>query len=500
MTALGEVNITNTKFASNKAENAGGAAHFPGISQAFFGPPDEEGVPELKNIIYSNISIKDSTFENNSVTNDKPSDIYSNYFVDDQVTITAEEGYTTTPQGGAIYSGGNLSVDNTVFKGNSALKTNENGLKEGRGGAIYYNGTGVNEELSYFPGLKVTNSKFENNNSAEGGAIYNEGTVKEFKGNTFTGNNTLQEYTNVTDNTYDDNGITVSQNSVQKSHSGSGGAIYNKNADLNIENNTFENNTAAYGGAIFNDGRGENSTANLNIKDSKFINNSSYNEDSDSGTLIVGDKAYTWNNEHYGLGSGGAIVSYRDTTIENSEFTGNTTGGDGGAMYVSENLTVKNSTFKNNIAKANNKGTTYNYKSNGEVEQVDYNYDDGYGGAISHGGENLIIENSTFEGNIAGGEGGGAISAGSTVANINNSTFTQNSTTGSGGAVNFDFGQSLNITDTDFTNNTAKQGGAINAEYKNSMTPVPTVTVTALNKDVKFSGNSADKGGDIYIA
>lgn len=500
LNAVGEVNITNTKFTSNKAENAGGAAYFPGVSQHIYGTSNEGGEQELKNIIYSDISIKDSTFENNSVTNDKPSDIYSNYFVDDQGTITAEEGYTTTPQGGAIYSGGNLSVDNTVFKGNSALKTNEDGYKEGQGGAIYFNGFGGNEELLYFPGLKVTNSKFENNNSAEGGAIYNEGIVKEFKGNTFTGNNALQEYQSVTDNTYDDNGITVSQNSVYKSHSGSGGAIYNKNADLNIESNTFENNTAAYGGAIFNEVPDENSTANLNIKDSKFINNSSYNENSDSGTLTVGDKTYTWNNEHYGLGSGGAIVSYGDTTIEDSEFTGNTTGGDGGAMYVSGNLTVKNSIFKNNIAKANNKGTTYNYKGNGEVEQVDYNYDDGYGGAISHGGENLTIENSSFEGNVAGGEGGGAISAGSTVANITNSTFTSNSTTGSGGAINFDYGQSLNIKDTDFTNNTAKQGGAINAEYKNSMAPVPTVTVTALNKDVKFSGNSADKGGDIYIA
>lgn len=503
LTAVGEVNITNTKFTSNKAENAGGAAYFQGISLHIFGPPNEEGVQELKNTIYSDISIKDSTFENNSVTNDKPSDIYSNYFVDDQGTVTAAEedyGYTTIPKGGAIYSGGYLSVDNTVFKGNSALKTNEDGYKEGQGGAIYFNGFGGNEELLYFPGLKVTNSKFENNNSAEGGAIYNEGIVKEFKGNTFTGNNASQEYQSVTDNTYDDNGITVSQNSVYKSHSGSGGAIYNKNADLNIESNTFENNTAAYGGAIFNEVPDENSTANLNIKDSKFINNSSYNENSDSGTLTVGDKTYTWNNEHYGLGSGGAIVSYGDTTIEDSEFTGNTTGGDGGAMYVSGNLTVKNSIFKNNIAKANNKGTTYNYKGNGEVEQVDYNYDDGYGGAISHGGENLTIENSSFEGNVAGGEGGGAISAGSTVANITNSTFTSNSTTGSGGAINFDYGQSLNITDTDFTNNTAKQGGAINAEYKNSMAPVPTVTVTALNKDVKFSGNTADKGGDIYIA
>lgn len=505
VTANGEVNITNTKFNSNTAENAGGAMYLPGITKQIYNT-GENGEMQLVKTIYTDAVIKDSTFENNSVTNNKASDIYSNYYIDSFGEETAEEYYKTTPQGGAIYSGGNLSIDNTVFKGNSAIKvvetnsSNENGTinsldQEGKGGAIYNTGE-ASEEISYYPDLSVRNSTFENNKSTEGGAIYNEGTIKEFKGNTFTDNSALYEYKSERSHSYVDNGITVSSNSSQKSHSGSGGAIYSKNGDLNIENNTFERNTAAYGGAIFN----ETGAGSLNIKDSKFINNSSYNEDFDSGTLTVGDKTYTWKNEHYGLGSGGAIVSYSDTTIENSEFDGNTTGGDGGAMYIHGNLTVKNSSFKNNIAKANNKGTNYNYKGNGEVEQVDYDYDEGYGGAISHDGENLIIENSRFEGNIAGGEGGGAINAGSTLATISNSTFTSNSTTGSGGAIDFGYGGTLNITDTDFINNSAKQGGAINAENTNSMAPVPAVTITALNKDIEFSGNSADKGGDIYIS
>lgn len=451
LTAAGEVNITNTKFTSNKAENAGGAAYFPGINQQIYNT-DESGESHLVTTISSDVAIKDSIFENNSVTNDKPSDIYSNYFVDDKGTVAAEEGYTTTPKGGAIYSAGNLSIDNTVFKGNSALKTNELGDQEGQGGAIYYKSE-ASEGISYFPGLSVTNSKFENNNSAEGGAIYNEGTIKEFKGNTFIGNNAMTESRNVSDNTYEDNGVTITSHSERISHNGSGGAIYNRNGELNIENNTFENNTASYGGAIFN----ETDSGSLNIKDSKFVNNSSYNEDSDSGTLTVGDKTYTWNNEHYGLGSGGAIVSYADTTIENSEFSGNTTGGDGGAMYINGNLTVKNSTFKNNIAKADNKGTYYRYNGNGEVEQVDYDHHDGYGGAISHAGENLTIANSTFEGNVAGGEGGGAISSGGNI-DITGSIFNSNSSSLSGGAIDSlsysnNLSLTLNITDSEFNNN-----------------------------------------------
>ena len=493
VSASGEVNITNTNFNSNKSENAGGAIYLSGITEQIYNT-DKNGEMQLVKTIYSDAVIKDSTFENNSVTNNKASDIYSNYYVDAFGEETAEEYYKTAPQGGAIYSAGNLSIENTVFKGNSAFKTNESGGLEGQGGAIYYNGE-ISEDISYYPELSINNSKFENNSAVYGGALYNNGNINEFKGNTFKNNNAMHEYQNVEDISYDLEGE-ITSHSIHTSHDGYGGAIFNRIGDLQIEKNVFENNKAAYGGAIYNE---TTSDSTLNISDSKFINNSSYNEDSDSGTLIVGDETYTWNNEHYGLGSGGAVVSYGDTTIENSEFTGNTTGGDGGAMYVNGDLTVKNSTFKNNIAKANNKGTTYNYKGDGEVEQVDYNYDEGYGGAISHGVGNLTIENSRFEDNIAGGEGGGAISTSNALATISNSTFTSNSTTGSGGAIDL-YGGTLNITDTDFINNSAKHGGAISVEHKDSMAPVPIVTVTALNKDVKFSGNNAEKGGDIYIA
>lgn len=169
VTANGEVNITNTKFNSNKAENAGGAIYLSGITEQIYNT-DENGEMQLVKTIYSDAVIKDSTFENNLVTNNKASDIYSNYYMDSLGEETAEEYYTTTPQGGAIYSGGNLSIDNTVFKGNSAIKvvetnsSNENGTinsldQEGKGGAIYNTGE-ASEEISYYPGLTSKTRRF----------------------------------------------------------------------------------------------------------------------------------------------------------------------------------------------------------------------------------------------------------------------------------------------------------------------------------------------------
>lgn len=389
------------------------------------------------------------------------------------------ENLETEDFGGAIENNGTLSVDNSNFRNNSAHKTNTNSFETssetyvtGNGGAIY---NAVNAELS------VNNSIFENNLADNGGAIYNEGTIKEIVSATFKGNRALNETITISDYSWQDGDITITGYTNSKGNSGYGGAIYNTNGNLNISDSHFEKNVAADGGAIFHDESDTNGL--LNIKNSKFINNSSYNEDSESGTLTVGDKTYTWNNEHYGLGSGGAIVSYKDTTIENSEFIGNTTGGDGGAIYASKNLTVKNSLFKDNVAKAHNIGTYYRYESDGKVEKIDYDYDDGYGGAISHGNGNLLIENSVFENNCAGGENGGAISSDGQMQ-IVDTRFTSNSSTGNGGAVD---GKNTIVTGSNFDRNSASHGGALNI--------IGDVSV----ENSTFEGNiSREKGGAIF--
>lgn len=122
-------------------------------------------------------------------------------------------------------------------------------------GVRFYNA--VNAELS------VNNSTFENNSSENGGAIYNEGTIKEIVSATFTGNRALNEITSISNYTRDDNGINITQDNTIISHSGSGGAIYNKNGDLNISDSHFENNVAAYGGAIFHDESDTNGILNI---------------------------------------------------------------------------------------------------------------------------------------------------------------------------------------------------------------------------------------------
>lgn len=512
----GDFVVDNTTFTENKAGEYGGAIFHAGTG-----------------------TVTASTFNKNSSTN----------------------GGAIALRGASEDKNATLNISESTFEANSA----ENG------GALY-NGL--------YSSLDVANSKFTNNTATKsGGAIYNEGSVKSIKGSSFVGNSAFSQTKSTTSNSNDYNGVTISTNSTYISNDGSGGAIYNKNGDLNISDSTFENNKAAYGGAIFVE---TDSNGTLNISNSKFINNTSYNESTDKGTLNVDGQEYSWNNEHNGLGTGGAIASYTDTTIENSEFTENTTGEDGGAIYTKGNLTIKNSTFKNNIAKSDSSGTNYNYDyEKGEVLKEDYDSHDGYGGAISHNGDNLTIENSTFEGNIAGGEGGGAIDTEAKVANITGSNFNSNSTSDIGGAISTsntklnidsskfdsntaaqggaiysmsydpgieeDYLGSINIqnstftnnkaevnggaiasglniigtdenypenpgetssvnlgnitiTDTDFTNNSAsKYGGAIYYSQAKNWGGNPTLTINAQNKDVTFSGNTAEKGNDIYI-
>lgn len=406
--------------------------------------------------------------------------------------------------GGAIYNKGTInSVNASIFNGNKAFATQLRtvNMKEGwnydtQTGILTGTLDGETVEVTAAPVYKDGNYNILYNGeivgtvytNGNGGAIHNAQGSLVINDSNFSNNTSLIEHKTFNNNSYDDNGILVSQNAEYVSYEGSGGAIYTRD-NLDITDSIFENNKAAYGGAIYS----ENADSITNIKNSKFINNTSYNENSEKGSLTVGEEIYNFDNEHYGLGSGGAVVTNGETNIENSKFTGNTTGGDGGAVSVNGDLNVKNSIFKNNIAKADNKGTQYNYKGNGEVEKIDYDYHDGYGGAISHGSGNLVIENSIFENNIAGGEGGGAISSEGSSINIASSVFTGNSSSGNGGAV-YSKGKMV-VNDSKFDNNSALNGGALNV--------VGDLEV----ENAEFTGNSASETGgaifnvgtDIYI-
>ncbi|MBZ9571168.1 hypothetical protein KQY27_06395, partial [Methanobrevibacter sp. TMH8] len=154
----------------------------------------------------------------------------------------------------------------------------------------------------------------------------------------------------------------------------SGGAIYNKydGTIMTFINCTFINNSASYGGAIYNEGT-DQSIINCN-----FINNTAK------------------------TGSGGAI--YNDCnpnqSIINSTFINNNATNNGGAIYNGGNINqcIIGSTFINNTAKAGSGGAVYNN-------------DDGC---------NQSIINSTFTNNTACINGGGIYNSGSMIVSGNN--------------------------------------------------------------------------------
>ena len=130
--------------------------------------------------------------------------------------------------GGAIDSGGILTITNTTFSHNSAVY---------EGGSILNGGTASVSNSTF-----SNNSAFSNNNTGIGGAIYNDGTL------TITGS-------------------TLSNNS-----STWGGAIVNYKT-LTVTNSTFSNNSgSSQGGAFFNDSGGT-----LKVSNSTLSNNYAFN-------------------------------------------------------------------------------------------------------------------------------------------------------------------------------------------------------------------------------
>src|SRR2546427_7806547 len=135
----------------------------------------------------------------------------------------------------------------------------------------------------------------------------------------------------------------------------------------------------------------------------------------------------------YDRGSGGAIFSSAALTVEDSVFTGNSTGWSGGGIFNKWSLVVTNSTFVDNSSTS--------------------------GGAITnaYGVSTATVSNCTFIGN-SGKYAGGAIVNAATLT-ISKDIFSGNRTLqGSGGAISSDTGK-LTVSDSVFTGNSAGLDG-----------------------------------------
>ncbi len=383
--------------------------------------------------------------------------------------------------GGAIYNGvkeNQLTIKNSKFINNQALENN--------GGAIYSRGE-----------LIIENSYFEGNKAAlDGGAVYGERSVEaintKFVSNQLTSRSpqirlyggaigakgvVSVENCQFSDNVAVDFGgaifsydnVIVKNSSFSKNSAARGGAVYVDSSSAVISTSTFTDNTAKFGegGAIF-------SSKWTHIENSTFLRNTANAKGGAVYTEYIqfGLNVFFINNTAKDHG-GAVYTDYISNNVCNINFIGNKVTADfGGAIYINKksgDVSFINSTFISNSATA------------------------GDGGAIhsDSGSTNIILINSVFKNNYANGgkekRYGGAVRCKNRLT-VDNCTFIDNWAENLGGAIYTDLVDS--IKNSVFISNHAKEGGAIYVNNKCTMS----ITNSYFNNNKATDG----RGGAIY--
>ena len=441
------------------------------------------------------------------ITNTEETDVISGKTFEN-IDISAK-GNVQDGYGSGVYNTGTIkSLTNNTYSGNKAYNGGglyNSGIIDAIENEVYSNNSATlaGGAITNLATINTINATFTNNSTTDensfGGTIFNSGKIGSING-IFDGNTSTSgggAIVNVGEISSISGKFTNNQAKV------AGGAILtgdvsNETLTLNanlkeIKNSIFENNKATDesggGGAIMN----YQLTNTLNINSSSFNSNSANNGGAifNTGSLAVSNSTFTNNTAQR---TGGAIANISDTkqkvnanlTVQNSNFYNNQSDMAGGAIYTDSSLTVKNSNFYNN--RTNKTVSDENSKGNKESSGLG-------GGAIFSLMGDLNIEEASFANNETNGNGGAVYSLAGTQS-IKNSDFIGNKAEQDGGAIyalSLDNSQeTTTITDSNFINNTAvKNGGAISLENTQA-------SIIAKNKDVTFSGNTAEKGNDIY--
>ncbi|NCS44242.1 MAG: cadherin [Microcystis aeruginosa BS11-05] len=310
--------LTDVTFGSNSATNGG--AIYNGSSYTAGG---------------TNFHLTRVTFTNNSASSIGGAIVNSSS--NPRMTNITFTGNTTTDpasggsdQGGAIYnSSSSPTINSTTFSQNTANSD---------GGAIY----------NYFSSQTLTDITFTNNSSVNGsgGAVYNQSsnpTLTNVNFNLNSANNGVGgAIYNGFLSGYAGSNTTLTQNSFQQNSASSGGAIYNSSSSSNLTNVSFSQNAASgNGGAIFSTSSSSNQT---NVTFSRnnaisqggaiwtngggantLVNTSFYGNASSAGSAIFNDgTAPTLRNSIIWGHGGTAIVG--SPTITNSIVQGGYTG------------------------------------------------------------------------------------------------------------------------------------------------------------------------------
>jgi predicted outer membrane repeat protein len=228
-------------------------------------------------------------------------------------------------------------------------------------------------------GLTITNGSAPNDS---GGGILNQGTL-------VLSNSTVAE-----NSAFDGGGIanggtltlrasTVSDNAADGSFS-LGGGIYNRGT-LAISGSTIAGNQADSAAGVYSSGT-------LTVDHSTISGNKAADGQgglkNDSGAATIDSSIISGNSA--GGGDGGGIANLATMTLTNSSISGNSANGGGGIVNLFSQLTIRDCAIFANTA-------------SGGPSDV---YQPGNGGGLASSGQ-LTIDNSTFSGNSAVGDGGG---------------------------------------------------------------------------------------------
>lgn len=434
----------------------------------------------------------------------------------------------------------NLAVENQIYSGVIEGNVNTDGT---RGGAITinYNTNGV---------TVADGTVFQNNETQNSAG----GVIKALNGFTVG------------------DGVKFLNNKATEKGWGAGalyiklanGATPSENTDVVIgKDSLFEGNVAGLGGAIGLE------YGNLEIADgAQFVGNKSTSAEATHGggaiivwqdperpdlhsTLKLNGATFS---ENSAVNVGGAVAVFdtgAETTIKNSSFVDNTSGGDGGAIYnnIGAVLNIDGDVFEGNIANIDNYGYGGAIGSKGQMNISGSTFANNkafVGGALYSGYNDAgsgkgaaVISGTTFGGNESVAGGGAIANYANMEINISQSVFDGNKVTGAlvddgydnhnlqtsidgGGALFAGSASTTNVENAVFKNNTSTvTGGAISTRadwysaetnktinvkepapegYDTSTDYLKPNTKAELNlKSVEFSGNSAGTyGGAIY--
>lgn len=398
-----------------------------------------------------------------------------------QDNFAAEDSFQISRSGGGVAAFGNVAINNSIFRGNSATDS---------GGGIIARGET----------LIITNSEFDGNSaSRNGGAI--RGATVTISDSVLSDNIASGDGGAI----WIDNGsLTVSRSEIRGNSAGvDGGGIYladDTETSVFTDVSIIDNSASDSGGGVF----GElEETVNLRFVGSTFRGNSALGDDEADGnggglfielqdqqsTLSIEDVLFDQNSA---FGGGGGIflidanANIEGLTSQNNSVTGNgftfETGGGGIAIIGRSRVptvSIQNSTFDSNTAPAA-----------GGVAVVDAN-------AIL---TNVTISNNTTTESESGGGGvGGTAAAGSSAQiEVLNSRIINNTSAGEAGGIGV-IDIEITVTDTTISGNVSQQGrgGGIGV-LGNTGTPIAFLRRSTIDNNRSFGvggGIAAENAG-----